>query len=108
MTAATALRIFFVAEERLFDAETDDSSSDEDAAAARARLTRAGFSFAAGSVGFVLIMAILDGWFLALKKHYAVHAMLATEKLPETQPGTPLKHLKIKVISRKRLTSKSI
>jgi hypothetical protein len=89
ITAATLLRIFFGAEERLLDEETDDCSSNEDSAAARARLTRAGFPFAVDSVGFVLIMAILDGWFLALKKDYAVQAMLATEKSPDTQAGKP-------------------
>jgi hypothetical protein len=34
-------------------------------------------------------MAILGGWFLAPKKHYAVHPMLATEKSPKTQAGKP-------------------
>jgi hypothetical protein len=62
MAEATALWIFFEAGERLLDGETGESSSDEDSVAAvRTRLARTGFSFAAGSVGLVLIMAVLVG-----------------------------------------------
>ncbi|HUA66010.1 MAG TPA: hypothetical protein VME24_09190 [Alphaproteobacteria bacterium] len=98
--AATALRIFFEAGERLLDAAATGSSCDEDFAAVRSRLTRTAFPFSDDSVGFVLIMAnpclasVSSQW-----EKYAFRVALATQKWPKAGSKLPLFVLQVKVLT---------